>query len=277
MAFNNLTGLAVSHATKFLRESKEFAKLNNSVVDFGNQRFRLSNEVISYIEELNSVSINAPAKEPKRSEFTTSFYHQLGYKHYLAIDMNAKLGAIQMDLNTDLKSTYRFTHQYSLVIDNGTGEHIFDQHMVFKNQHELCEVGGIILNCKPFFPWINHGFFTFQPVLFRDLAYANNYEHVFTWLGGNHGEYIDVTGNDEIWIENPRTKPFWRKPKNTLENLIFDRLLDRNNISIIVAYRKTSTDAFKVPLQGKWIHNIDDQSLKEKYGDQPDTYKQYHS
>ena len=119
--------------------------------------------------------------------------------------MNSKMSAIPMDLNTDIATTYRYAKKHSLVIDNGTGEHVFDQHMVFRNQHNLCAEGGIIINNKPFFPWINHGFFAFQPVLFRDLAFANNYEHVFTWLGGNHGEYIDVTGNDDIWVEVPRT------------------------------------------------------------------------
>jgi hypothetical protein len=111
--------------------------------------------------------------DPDFSNFTPQFYKQLGVNEYVAVDMNAKMSAIPMDLNLHLQTSYRFTKSFSLVIDNGTGEHVFDQHMVFKNQHDLCTKGGIILNNKPFFPWINHGFFAFQPVLFRDLAYAN--------------------------------------------------------------------------------------------------------
>ena len=163
-------------------------------------------------------NIDFPREEPHYSDFTPHFYKQIGFDDYVAIDMNSKMSAIPMDLNTDIATTYRYAKKHSLVIDNGTGEHVFDQHMVFRNQHNLCAEGGIIINNKPFFPWINHGFFAFQPVLFRDLAFANNYEHVFTWLGGNHGEYIDVTGNDDIWVEVPRTNPFGRKKKVPLKS-----------------------------------------------------------
>ena len=133
------------------------------------------------------------------------------------------------------------------------------------------------MNNKPFLPWINHGFYSFHPVLFRDLAYANSYEHVFTWIGGNHGEYVDVTGNDDIWVELPRSFPFWKRPKSNLEKLIYDQLLEKNNISIVVAYRKTNSLPFNIPLQGKWVHNIEDPSIREQYGNQPDTYSRYHS
>ena len=275
MAFNCLTGLAVSEAYKSLKERGPGR--SNSVIDLGNQRFRLTPSILDKIAKDHKVKFRVPSTDPSYSDFTPEFYEQLGFSEYVAVDMNQKMSAVPMDLNTHLATTYRYTKEHSLVIDNGTGEHVFDQHMVFKNQHDLCETGGIILNNKPFFPWINHGFFAFQPVLFRDLAYANGYKHVFTWLGGNHGEYIDVTGNDDIWVEVPRANPFWKRPKGKLEEMLYDKLLGKNNISIVVAYMKTSDASFKVPLQGKWVHNIDDTNIKSQYGAQPDTYKEFHS
>jgi hypothetical protein len=59
--------------------------------------------------------------------------------------------------------------------------------------------------------------------------------------------------------------------------MLYDNLLAKNNISIVVAYRKVSDNSFQIPLQGKWIHNIDDSELKERYKAQPDTYSQFHS
>ena len=276
MAFNQLTGLAVAEAIKFLRSSDYFDSLPKSVIDFGNQRFRLGGKVLKHISGSLNCDFKVPKVDPEYSDFTPLFYKQLGYD-YQAIDMNAKMSALPMDLNSDLRTSYRYSKKHSIVLDNGTGEHVFDQHMVFKNQHDLCAKGGIIINNKPFFPWINHGFYAFQPVLFRDLAYANGYEHVFTWLGGNHGEYIDVTGNSDIWVELPRANPFWQRPKSNLEKLLYDKLLEKNNISLVVGYRKLSDDPFKIPLQGKWIHNIDDPSLKRRYEGQPDTYTEFHS
>ena len=275
MAFNCLTGLAVSEAYKHLKALR--TEHSKSVIDFGNQRFRITESILRKIATDHKVKFKVPMSEPSFSGFTPHFYKQLGFSEYVAVDMNQKMSAIPMDLNTHLPTTYNYTKQHSLVIDNGTGEHVFDQHMVFKNQHDLCEIGGIILNNKPFFPYINHGFFNFQPVLFRDLAYANDYQHIFTWLGGNHGEYIDVTGNNDIWYEVTRGNPFWEKPKGKLEEMLYDKLLDKNNISIVVAYQKTSDASFKIPLQGKWVHSIDDNALKAKYGGQPDTYKEFHS
>ena len=261
MAFNPLTGLAVSRATALLRRNSPTTP-QGSVLDFGNQRFRLTPPVLKHISKELDCSFEIPSNEEDFTNYTPSFYRDIGYTEYTAIDMNQKMSAIPMDLNTHIPTSYRYKAQHSLVIDNGTGEHVFDQHMVFRNQHDLCSVGGIILNNKPFFPWINHGFFAFQPVLFRDLAYANGYEPVFTWLGGNHGEYIDVTGNEDIWVEIPRSFPFWKRPKGSLESLLYDKLLEKNNISIVVAYRKVNDNPFQIPLQGKWIHNIADKELK---------------
>ena len=277
MAFNILTGFAVCKAVQYLKDSDLLTTLPSSVCDLGNQRFRLNRKAITFISKQLGCKIKPPTTVPGYSDYTPQFYRDIGFDDYVAIDMNSKMSAIPMDLNTDLSSSYRYTQKHALVIDNGTGEHVFDQHMVFKNQHDLCAVGGIIINNKPFFPWINHGFFAFQPVLFRDLAYSNSYEPIFTWLGGNHGEYIDVTGNDDIWVEVPRANPFWKADKSALEKLIYDNLLDKNNVSIVVGYRKTKNDPFKIPLQGKWIHNIHDDSLKNRYDGQPDTYQEYHS
>ncbi len=277
MAFNPLAGLASAYATHYLSNSSKIKLGQSSVIEFGNQRFRLTKPIVRKISKLLDCSFTIPDSDPAFSDFTPSFFRMMGYKDYYALDMNEKMEAIPVDLNSDLRTVYRFRKQCSLVIDNGTGEHVFDQHMVFKNQHDLCQVGGIILNVKPFFPWINHGFYTFHPVLFRDLAFANGYEEVFTWLGGNHGEYVDVTGDDRIWYEVPRSFPFWKRPKDYLETLIYDQLLPKNNITLVVAYKKLSDAEFKVPLQGKWIGNISDKSIVNRYENQPDTLAKYHS
>ena len=277
MAFNPLAALAAAHATKYLKDLAGSDGHSLSVIELGNQRFRLTKPVVKTIASLLRVKFSLPASEPEFSDFTPSFFRQMGFKEYHALDMNEKMEAIPVDLNTDIRTNYRFTRQANLVIDNGTGEHIFDQHMVFKNQHDICLVDGILLNIKPFFPWTNHGFYTFHPVLFRDLAYANGYKEIFTWLGGNHGEYVDVTDDDRIWYEVPRSYPFWKRPKDYLETLIYDKLLPKNNISIVTAYQKINDSPFRVPLQGKWIGNISDKNIVDKYDGQPDTREKYHS
>ena len=41
--------------------------------------------------------------------------------------------------------------------------------------HTLCKVGGVMLHVLPFVNYLNHGFFSFNPILFHDLAAANSY------------------------------------------------------------------------------------------------------
>ena len=100
---------------------------------------------------------------------TKSFYLANGYRSYLALDVNTKKDAIICDLNRSVKEQ-GIDRQFDLVTNNGTGEHIFDQRMVFQNTHDLCKTGGIILNCLPLSPWINHGFYNYKPIFFMEFS-----------------------------------------------------------------------------------------------------------
>ena len=64
-----------------------------------------------------------------------------------------------------------------------------------------------------------------------------------------------------------------------LEKFIYSFRSHRGHDYIIAAYQKTSESEFSVPIQGKWIHNIDKEKAKGvilNY-DQPDTFKRDHS
>ena len=276
MALNNLAAGAIATAIRYMKSSNPQIGLD-SALEFGNQRLHVNKQQIKCMETMLNIKINLPSEPREFIKSTPIFFTQLGFHSYLAIDMNKKMGAMPMDLNKSITEYYNYRKRHNLVIDSGTGEHIFNQYMVFKNQHDLCAKGGLILNLKPFFPFINHGFYSLHPVIFRDLAYANNYKQVFAFIGGAHGEYIDMTGDDRLWVEQPRTYPFWERPKSYLEECLYDKLLKRNNVCIVTCYQKTSNEEFKVPLQGKWVHNISDDKLYNEYGNQPDTFKKYHS
>ena len=42
--------------------------------------------------------------------------------------------------------------------------------------HNLCHTNGFMLHILPFIDWINHGFYSFHPIVLADLAASNNYE-----------------------------------------------------------------------------------------------------
>jgi hypothetical protein len=156
--------------------------------------------------------------------------------------------------------------------------------------HNLCQVGGVILNILPVGPYLNHGFYNYNPVLFRDIAYANNYEFKFCWIGNSSGEYEEFDIFGQVCKETKRDRPlslrtqygivFKRNRYSTIEKFIFKKIKKWGNLNIVVAYVKKYELDFEIPLQGKWVHNIDHGSNNQdvlKYLNQPDTFKDFHS
>ena len=108
-----------------------------------------------------------------------SFYRRiLNPSAWVAVDLNGTPQALRIDLNQPLVLPEHLPQQFDVIINTGTGEHIFDQCQFFRTIHERCAVGGIMFHAAPWLGWINHGFYCLQPVLFIDLAAANEYETV---------------------------------------------------------------------------------------------------
>ena len=207
-----------------------------------------------------------------------------------------------MDLNVSLRDEYKFTETYDLVTNNGTGEHIFNQYMVFKNSHELTKTGGIQLFVLPFYNWMNHGFFNFNPLMFTDLAGANGYELVRLSVACPVGQEV-TAGNPKVsdramrlsWqpetaalsIEDFQNRGAIspRTPRNTASKLvrrltgrevgrqgnqlpyIVEKLAERvSNINVVAALRKTRDAPFVTPIQGMYSGlNIESEGLRSSY------------
>ena len=105
-------------------------------------------------------------------------YAALGFDDYSCIDASGEYGALVFDLNNDIGKTYGFRRTFDLVTNLGTAEHCFDQRTVFKNLHDLCNVGGVMIHALPAQGNVNHAFFNYHPRFFVDLAAANGYEIV---------------------------------------------------------------------------------------------------
>lgn len=227
MTFNPLAALAV----------KEIPA-EGAVCELGNQRF------------------TAPGKH----DSTADFYKSLGFESYLALDVNTDMGAKVVDLNKPIRGHhYDLIGKFDLVTNNGTGEHIFNQDAVFENIHDLCKVGGAMLHILPVGPWVNHGFFNYNPILFRDLAAANGYEWLFLWLADRWGNKVEVPERDfgEAFKEK-RPKALQRAIEKVTKHRGYD-------CSIVVAWRKVHDRGFRRPFQGKYLEDIQSASVKATY------------
>lgn len=281
MSLNTLSALAILECKKYLR-----GKL--SAVDFGNQRIRIN----MFHEKLKSnldTSNFIVKPEYRKMPSARKFMNHIGFIDYDAIDLNNTDRSLIMDLNMDLCKRYGFRNTYSLVINNGTSEHIFNQSNIFKNMHNLCQINGILLNVLPLGPYLNHGFYNYNPVLFRDLAYANGYEWKFMWIGNSAGDYQEFDPNGEVNRETKRSRIFsnnffnkWHNQElnSEIESFIYGKGRKLGHLNIVTAFSKISSEAFVLPIQGKWIHNIDkliSDSNILNYLKQPDTFRSFHS
>ncbi|HUR55564.1 MAG TPA: hypothetical protein VMZ71_15620 [Gemmataceae bacterium] len=67
------------------------------------------------------------------------------------------------------------TGRFDLVVNCGTTEHVFGQYNAFKVMHDAARRGGPFFHQLPTTGFFNHGYFTYHPRVFGDLAAANGY------------------------------------------------------------------------------------------------------
>ncbi len=187
------------------------------------------------------------------------FYKDRGFGRYVSLDVCDRWGSIITDLNevyTDHEG------EFALVTNNGSGEHIFNIAAWMETVHRLCKTGGTMVHCLPFQGDINHGFFSFHPVLFRDLAYANNYDFKLIAISDSSG---NIKGDD------PRNDTLFHHPKPFQETVTPIELAvrsfgERAFLFTVAAMVKTSDDRFRMPLQGKYFADLATDTLRDEYG-----------
>ncbi len=138
-------------------------------MDLGSQTITINKKFIEHAIKNNTISNSLIVTNLKNlckiNNFNTKdFFRCIGFNKYSSIDLNGAYDSLQFDLNKNIKEAYNFNEKYELVINNGTGEHVFNQHSLFINFHNLTEVEGIMLNILPFIDWVNHGFYNFNPI-----------------------------------------------------------------------------------------------------------------
>src|SRR5215472_10397313 len=109
--------------------------------------------------------------EPDLVSFETVLA-MLGIDEYHDIDMNRNAG-LRLDLSAPLPKENE--HVADIVLDLGTTEHIFDTASVFTNILGLLKPGGWIIHCSPM-TWFEHGFYNFNPLLFREFYEYNGFQ-----------------------------------------------------------------------------------------------------
>lgn len=97
----------------------------------------------------------------------------LGAKLIHSFDCTGYEGATHLhDMNCAVPN--RVKGQYSLVIDSGTLEHVFNYPVAIKNCMDMLAVGGTCLLITPANNFCGHGFYQFSPELFFNIFTSVN-------------------------------------------------------------------------------------------------------
>ncbi|HEY8559154.1 MAG TPA: class I SAM-dependent methyltransferase [Pyrinomonadaceae bacterium] len=132
----------------------------------------------------------------------------------------------------------RFKNKFSVVIDGGTLEHVFNFPTAIKNCMEMVAEGGHFISLSPANNYMGHGFYQFSPELFFRVLDASNgfrIERLFIYEQSIAPEWFAVSDPDAI------------KDRVTLVN-------DQPSLMLILAKKIETVEIFKeFPQQSDYV------------------------
>lgn len=116
-----------------------------------------------------------------REDYSEDLYSMLGAKNIDTVDYSDYEGAkIIHDLN--IPFNVEMNGKYSLVVDSGTLEHVFNFTTAIKSCMDALRVGGSFVGISPCNNMMGHGFYQFSPELYyRIFSESNGFKvkHMF--------------------------------------------------------------------------------------------------
>jgi SAM-dependent methyltransferase len=166
------------HAARLLmlakREGVDFAR----TVTLGHQWLHAESwDLKSLFREMRlGLAVEDLRKVERAMPYADEFIKLLGAAEVSSIDVSEyEKASIIHDMNVELPVALE--KKFTLVVDCGTLEHIFDFPTAIRNCMKLLEVGGHLLTVTPANNFMGHGFYQFSPELFyRVLSPANGFQ-----------------------------------------------------------------------------------------------------
>jgi hypothetical protein len=147
---------------------------------------------------------------------------------------------------------------YDVVLNFGTTEHIFNQWNCFEVIHDACKVGGTMYHDLPANGYLTHGYYSYTPLFFKDLAEANQYtvEDLFlTDAGGQRLDDVQVDIRDLDQYMTPHSGRI-----DTSKQFVVD-------FNVHAVLRKTKSAPFRVGLEIATAHAGVNEGVLGNYGD----------
>jgi SAM-dependent methyltransferase len=103
------------------------------------------------------------------------YYKKVFKGTHVSIDLNGMGGSLRHDLTEPVATWLDFNQApFDIVTNYGTSEHCHTQEPVFRNIHDLCRVGGIMVHALPMIGnWKGHSRFKYSFEFCRRLVRVN--------------------------------------------------------------------------------------------------------
>ncbi len=173
---------------KFLLSANQRKVSFKKTLMLGNQQFQVSPKASGDLAKIFSL------KNFSQINSTDEFLSFLGAEEISAMDISSYENAsILHDLNKPIGID--LIGKFSLVLDGGTLEHVFNFPVALANAMNLVEIGGHLVIVNGGNNFLGHGFYQFSPELFyRCLSPENGFEikrFIAAEVGGNWYEVAD--------------------------------------------------------------------------------------
>lgn len=158
---------------KLLFYSKKLGVSFDEVLMLGRLNLYASKAIIAESINLYKTNVKELSEVKFLDEYSEPLFEILGARKIDSMDSsNYENASIIHDLNIPIPE--KLKNSYSLVVDGGTIEHVFNFPVAIKNCMESLKVGGHYIGITPANNQMGHGFYQFSPELYYRVFSEEN-------------------------------------------------------------------------------------------------------
>jgi len=255
------------NGVKLLLHAQQLEVNFKKVVTIGRQMLYLKEKEMKHLLNQAGLSETWDMESLKLHSYAESFLKMLGAETTDSLDASSYENAsIIHDLNLPLPK--ELFSLYSVVIDGGSLEHVFNFPAAVKNCMNLIEKGGYYIGITPANNFLGHGFYQFSPELYyRIFSPANGFKMIKMYLyadckGASFYEVLDpLELKQRVTMANSSPSYLFILAQKTEEKEVFKVVPQQSDYEHIVWSDSTSgiaSDQVKprntklAKLKGKW-------------------------
>ena len=162
----------------FEKEKHELHFEDKNILIMGYQDIYFSKEQVSKLFKCYGVKSTYIEGSSKSDVQLIDLFKDLGFGTVDVLDNSDYEGAnILFDMNQRLEDKSLIS-KYDFILDWGTIEHVFHAPNYINNIYDFLKKDGYYYGVTPMSGWVEHGFYQFSPVFFRD-AFKDKWETIF--------------------------------------------------------------------------------------------------